>query len=378
MKYYAVVMGDWHFNSLGLIRSLGERGVPVVYLNMSEGGYGEHSRYTVKTYHSSDSIYEELLKVLDENEGTAVIFPSCDRAALVLDEKYSKLSGRCIVPNLGGNAKKYMDKQAMCAIAEKSGFNVPACIKVNFNENTYEEIKEFGFPCIIKPLLSVEGIKADISVCGNCDELEKAIEVFNSSGNAYKQVLVQRFVHGTENLMVGYCGCKVRKKRVLLYGQLEKTREYPIDRGSTSYAVIKKDTPFVDIDALNAFLERVGFEGLFDIDIKVVDNIPYFIEINFRNGAISYAFTAAGFNIPYTWYCEMTCQKVDPIEIRELLLMCERDDLNHVKDKNISIFKWLHDIRRTDVFMLHNRNDPQPFVQAYGKAVSRVLDILRK
>ena len=163
-----------------------------------------------------------------------------------------------------------------------------------------------------------------------------------------------------------------------MFGQLEKIREYPIDRGSTSFSVIKKDITFIDPETVDRFLDRVGFEGVFDLDIKVVDGKPYFIEINFRNGASSYAFTKAGFNMPLIWYQAKLGLETEKVHIDEVYMMSERDDLNNVIDRNISLFKWLKDVARTDVMMIFNRKDPQPFITAYNRFVNMVLSKIGK
>ena len=116
IENYAVVIGDWHFNSLGIIRSLGEKDIPVIFINLSDGGYGESSKYTYKTYHSEEdekSIVDTLLTVLDENKGKPVIFTACDKAAYAVDNSYALLCDKCFLPGLKGKAEEYMNKDNM-------------------------------------------------------------------------------------------------------------------------------------------------------------------------------------------------------------------------------------------------------------------------
>ncbi len=381
IENYAVVIGDWHFNSLGLIRSLGEEDIPVIYINLSEGGYGESSRYTLKTYHSGEEeqeIVDTLLKVIEENKGKPVIFTACDKAAFALDNHYEDLKNKCFLPNLKGKAAEYMNKENMCKAAKDAGFIVPETATVDFDESFKEKVKAFGFPCILKPVLSVEGSKSDIQICSDEYDLERAYDLFMKSEENYSRILVQQFIDGKKKQMMEYGGCKIEGKPVQVYGQLEKIREYPVNKGSTSYAVVKKEITHFEKCVLDKMLEAAGYEGLFDLEILLVDDVPYFIEINFRNGAIAYAFTKAGFNIPYIWYNGVLGKEIGNCEIKETVLMCERDDLNHVMDKNISIKQWLSDVRKTDVFMIYNKRDSQPFINAYNWVVNRVFSIISK
>lgn len=381
IENYAVVIGDWHFNSLGLIRSLGEEGIPVIYINLSEGGYGESSRYTFKTYHSGEKekeIVDALLTVIKENKGKPVIFTACDAAAFALDNHYEELKDKCFLPGLKGKAEEYMNKENMCKAAKEAGFIVPETDTFFLDANFKENIKDFGFPCILKPVLSVEGSKSDIQICYDIEDLDDIFDGLLNSKENYSRILVQRFVCGNKTEMFAFDGCKVLGKSVSVYGQLEKIREYPMKRGSTSYATIKKEITEFDVAVLDRFLESVGYEGLFDLDILKIDGVPYFIEINFRNGAMSYAFTKAGFNIPFVWYNDVLGKDIETCEIKETVLMCERDDLNHVTDKNISIMKWLSDVRKADVFMIYNKRDSKPFINAYNWVVNRVFSIIAK
>ncbi len=369
--FYAVVLGNWHFNSLGIVRSLGEQGVPVVSVNFSESGYADSSRYAQKVYHVKDhaQAMEVLRDIAGAAQGRGVLFPCSDQTALFLDENRSALEESFIVPHAGGNMGKWMQKDEMCAAAGRAGYNVPESRVLTAED--FAGLEKLPLPLIVKPLASVEGNKADIRVCWDGDAAKQIAKELGESG--YTRILAQTFLHGEKEQTVGYCGCKTRGAPVELYGQVEKIREYPAERGSASYAQIVPEVQYIDTEVLDRFLEETGFEGLFDLDIKVIDGTPWFIEINFRNGAYSYAFTAAGCNIPYTWFCAQTGQTLPERSIRQVRLMSERDDLNYVLDKQMSPFRWLRDLRKTDVCMIFNRRDREPFRAAYNKIAEFAL-----
>lgn len=371
---YAVVLGDWHFNALGIVRSLGEENVPVSFLNFSPQSYADSSRYVRQVVHVTDdeSALQALQTMAEQNAGRGVLFPSSDAAALFLDRNRQALEASFVVPHAGGEMETRMQKDKMCALAQRAGFHVPECRLLT--RERFGELADVQTPFIIKPLASVDGSKADIRVCRDASEAQQASQAFAQS--AYSRLLVQTFVGGTDELTVNYAGCKVAGKPVYVYGQLEKLREYPPERGSTSFAKIVPEITYFTADVLDRFLEESGFEGLFDLDIKVVDGTPWFIELNYRNGASSYAFTAAGFNIPYIWYCEKLGLPVAEIRLKALHLMSERDDLNYVLDKQLRPAQWLRDLRRTDVCMVFNRQDRGPFRAAYNGAVDAAMALL--
>lgn len=377
---FAIVIGDWHFNSLGLIRSLGEKGITVYFINYSDFGYGKDSKYTKKTYYAkSDSEALKLIKEIVKSENkSALLFPASDKSALFVDNKTNELKDICICPGLRGKASEYMKKDVMCKLAKEAGFTVPDFFTSDAQSFTVDKGCEFGFPFIIKPLRSVDGEKSDIIICRNKAECENAVASLQDNPEKFGSLLIQRYVSGKQELMVEYCGCKIPQKKVELYGQLEKQREYPPGRGSTSFATIKEDITFTDTSVVDRFLEAVGFDGIFDLEIKVVDSIPYFLEINFRNGAPSYAYTVGGHNIAYEWFCYHTGKAPDKISFRKTTLMSERDDLNNVIDKNIPLLKWLRDLRHSDTLMVFNKRDRLPFIKAYNKVAEHVVSLLTK
>ena len=91
----------------------------------------------------------------------------------------------------------------------------------------------------------------------------------------------------------------------------------------------------------------------------------YFMEINMRNDGNGICVTGAGVNLPYIWY--QYCvgedyQKEASNTIKDIFVMPEFDDFrNYVVSRRISLWDWIKDIRKTDVFMEFSNNDRMPF-----------------
>lgn len=378
---YAIVIGDWHFNSLGLVRSLGEMGITVFFINLSLFGYAENSKYVKKFFHvtAPEEIFTTIVMITKEVAGIPFLFPASDLAAMFLDNYYSQLKDICVCPGAKGNLERFMSKDEMCRLARNNGFNVPEFYKISIDAQWIKNLKNIPFPFIIKPEKSVDGNKSEIRICTNETDLKQAIDWIEKHLNEIKVLFVQQFVNGNNNLMVEYCGYKIQDKPVKLIGQLEKIREYPVNRGSTSFAVIKNNITYLDVEYLNSFLNEVEFDGIFDLELKVVDGHPYFIEINFRNGAPSYAFTVGGFNIPFNWLCEHSGLQIQQTHsFKETFLMSERDDLNHVIEKKLNVFSWLKNLKNCDTLMIYNKADKKPFIKAYNKIICLLTSFFTK
>src|SRR5436309_8951044 len=96
MSPVAVVM-NMFYTGLGIARSLGEQGIPVIGLTAHRGIYGNFTRYA-KTVSCPDSRNEpeallpHLLRIGEEIGHRAVIFPTRDDDLLFLDRFREELT----------------------------------------------------------------------------------------------------------------------------------------------------------------------------------------------------------------------------------------------------------------------------------------------
>lgn len=377
IKNKAIVIGSDHYNTLGVVRSLGERGIPVYLILMTEKeGFVSKSKYIAKSWSVSSSekgILEILLKQFNNEKYKPVIIPTSDFAVKVIDNNLDMLKYKYIMPNVKnvqGNITKLMNKKVMNEIAIKSGLTVPKTWEIFLN-NQYRFPDELTFPCIVKPVCSVEGKKEDIVVCKN--QLALKNNLFKLK-NSYNRVLIQEYVDGEDAIMVNIAGYIAINRHIILPAIIEKVREYPLNTGSTSYAKAVKSSVYVkNVNKIYGFLSNLGYSGLFDIDFKFAKNKLYFIEINFRNGASGYALTKAGVNLPYLWYLEASGFNIDRLKKdidRDYYFMMEARDIKHVLNRNIKLMTWLKDLIRTRSFLLINLRDMKPLIaRLYRKQV---------
>lgn len=121
-----------------------------------------------------------------------------------------------------------------------------------------------------------------------------------------------------------------------------------------------------DKDACVKFLKHIGYSGLFSLEfIRDKNGVDFFMEINFRNDGNSVCVTASGMNLPYIWYLYNSGQSYSKEltyeSMKEVIVMPEFEDFANVKNGNISLFKWLLDVKNTDRFMEFSKYDQKPF-----------------
>ena len=376
----AIIISDNHYNGLGVIRSLGEKGIKIILILLitNKNTYIDKSKYVNITYkcnHNDDEIFNIIRKHLN-NEENNILFPLSDYAAIFCDKYYDILINKhnIIVPHAKGKLLEYENKMNMAIIASKFNIITPSHFilnLININKN------ELSYPLIIKPLLSINGKKSDIKTVNNEIEYNNVISYYKK--NNYKKVMVEEYITSDDSYMLEIMGYVTKNGDVYCGPIVKKIREYPINNGSTSYACFLHQHSCIDIQKIVEFVKYLNFYGVFDIEFKYSNGIAYFIEINFRNGAPSYSLTNIGFNIIYNWYCDACNIRVkNNIKIKNKFFMCEQIDIINCLKGEINIIKWIYQyITSKKIFF--NIHDTLPVLFYYKSlfvyGIKRILKI---
>lgn len=370
-----VIIGPNHINTLGLIRSLGENGVkPYVIIFDSSNNFVSSSRYIKKSWIVNPCAADVLNAFheisLDHTNDKPFIVPSSDMAVKILDVNYNLLRDNFFLPNCNykqGEILKRMDKYIMCETAAKADLNVPKGILVNINRQSYcfrikEELtqNQIQFPIIIKALSELD--KNSISICRTEHELKAYMKNLNEQDSPF---FIQEYIIIEEEFGIsGYSYHDGNSIFVNIPGIIHKIRRSKIALGSTTYAKITPYDIDYPIDGFINYLNAIKYTGIFDIEM-IRDNKGrfYFIEINYRNGAYGYAYLKAGDNLPLGYACLVKNGGVyENKRIKEKYLINDISDLQNVKDRSISFFKYLKDYLSSNVHLLFNLKDIKPFI----------------
>ena len=132
MRPTAIVMNMFH-SGLGIARSLGEHGVPVIGLTARRGMYGNFTSYA-RIRHTPDSrdqpeaLLIDLLKLGREIDGRSVIFPTRDDDVLFLDRYREELGKHfsLVIPS-GPAVHACLNKWETHCAAMRAGVASPKC-----------------------------------------------------------------------------------------------------------------------------------------------------------------------------------------------------------------------------------------------------------
>ena len=299
--YLFIAFAIEHYNPLGVIRSLGQKGIHPDYIAIKGRiRLSSKSKY-LNRVHEVETVedgYEVLLReygdVAQKTGKKPFIICSDDKTIGYLDLHYDELKDKFTFFNAGqkGRINDYMDKFRILELAKKHGLNILESRVVKRGEIPSDLV----YPIITKSISpNSGGWKSDVFICENSYELNEAVKKIKS-----EEVMLQRFVEKKNEYAVEGCSVNHGKDTLLsiysTYNYLIKGYYSPY---RTSGSFDKEDTIG---KGLRGMIEEIEFEGIFDAEFLLgPDGQYYFLEINFRNTTWSYASAVVGMPLPYIW-----------------------------------------------------------------------------
>lgn len=365
---FIVFCGD-NGNSLGLCRSLGEKGIdPIVVLYVSNPYLINHCKYVKHIYHV-ESIEAGLDLIIAQwgNESLKPFLYTMDEdVAQLLDQRYDDLIDHFYFFHSGkqGRLTYYLDKKHTCDLAEGCGIPQPKGEVLKKGELP----KTLRYPVLTKVTMSTKGAwKDDVYVCNNEDELKEAYTHIVAD-----ELLVQEFIDKKNELCID--GVSIRGGEEIFFSY---TSEYlRMSKQSFGNYMLMKQYDNQEVkDKLAKILRRTHYSGIFDAECLIGQNDElYFLEINFRNSGWSYAHTFGGVNLPYLWAKWTSEGKINPHDcaLREkpFTAMGELGDLSYVLHSHeISLWTWIKQFRSCECTYLYNAQDPWPFYTAIWRRI---------
>ena len=301
-----LVIGGNHHNTLGMVRSLGSKGLlsEVCLIADPSSKIVVKSKYILQTMiFSTEELLIAYLKEKREKNSSfkTVVLIGSDHVAAVVDDNYEDLKDNYVVFNAKGNLSQLMNKETMCQMAVEIGFNVPRHVVVNLDkahQDTILNCKSIDYPCITKAISSIEGSKTDTTICKN----ENDLKLFLSKPDLCRTIQIEQFIE--KEFEYQFIGLSLDDgKYVLIPGHSQINRPKGIQNTFFFPYVVNDDSFSNTLKKAKDFILRTGYEGIFSMEfIRGKDGKDYFLEINYRNDGNAICVTDAGFNLPYIWY----------------------------------------------------------------------------
>ncbi len=355
-----VVFATDSFNTLGVIRALGEAGIRPYLVLWDHAKLSNHSKYVKEYYlsHGLENGIQYILSKFGDEQEKPFIFATSDDTVSCLDLHYDELKDKFYFYNAGGQGRitRLMEKGYLPQIAESCGLRIPKTEEVKNGELP----KTLSYPVITKsPTSTIHNWKSNVHICNNEGELLKAFELINQD-----RVVIQEFIEKVDE--IDYEGFVINDGKDL-YMPLDN-RYYRLEEDSYGdYAYIERNPRPELLEPIKKLFEQIGYNGIFEMEFLVDKNgNTYFLEINFRSSAWIYAFNKCGVNLPYMFALSTLQNKLDVASenIKKLpfsLMNSVRDFNKNVLTRKVSLWQWLRDFMSADCFFYYNRHDMKPF-----------------
>lgn len=367
-----VVLGGDHYNTLWTIRSLGIVGIKsfVIINTDCQRSFVTKSKYVQKYWFAKteQQILDILANKIENDSRKTIIICSSDVCADLIDRNYTVLNEKFILPNInnqGNQVSYWMNKDVMSEAAREAGFNVPKTWHFNSLENNVDLPTDIIYPCILKPQKSSMGSKYDFSICENESQLRYQLQELKKRET---DVILQEYLK--PDFEISFLGVNLPNAgKNVIPGLLYKlgTCQSVHNMGMPTYACVHPNLePYIDIDVVNRYFDKIRYYGLYSIEFFVTNQKPYFLEINLRTDGDMFVYTKAGVNMPLLWVLDVTGHDIQCYKQQVNKVVYGMTEISYIKylDKK-KWWKIFGDLWRSKCFSIFNIRDVKPFIYKF-------------
>lgn len=363
MQNRVLVIGGNHQNTLGVIEALGQKGVRscVIILGHINGSFVLKSKYVEKGWICEDeeAVVSSILTGFKPVERKAIAIACSDDAANILDAHYEQLNKLLVIPTVkeAGTLIYWTNKEKMTETAKRLGITIPSSWMIN--DKTIPA--DIEYPCVIKPITSVNHGKKGFAKCIN----EKELQAYLKSKQEGEPVQVQQYIEKEYEFQ--FIGCSLKEgDEVIIPGRthIETTTEFNnlVFLCYDSYDASFEQT----VEDSKLFVKETGYSGLFSIEfMRGKDGKDYFLEMNFRNDGNGISVTSSGTNLPYIWYLYASGgdykAEIANSTVKTTYMMPEISFFLSMINGEISFREWLADRKKTTCYLTRFEEDIEPY-----------------
>ena len=267
----AVVMGA-DYRALGVVRSLGRRGIPVWVVKQGGHLVAVASRYTPRTVSWPDGGDQAKIEFLldlsaKHNLDGWLLIPTDDYTVGLASGHHKALASkyRLTVPPWE-TLRWACDKRLLHELAEKLGIDQPwtAC---PLNREHLAAI-DCPFPVILKPAVRLQPSNLAIPKAWLAEDRDRLLARYDQASALLpvEDLLVQEIVPGGGEAQFSYAAL-CDNGRSLASVVARRTRQFPKDFGQLSTYVETVDLPEI-IEPAERLLTEVRFHGLAEVEFK--------------------------------------------------------------------------------------------------------------
>jgi D-aspartate ligase len=370
-----LVLGANYHGSLGIIRSLGELGIPVYGTYSDERGPATYSKYCRKAFQwryrpGSDDCVHQLIKIGDEIGRPCVLIPTWDETAIFVAEHYAEISRRFIYPQQASElANKLVSKKDMYLLAKQFGIptaetTLPKCLT---------DIEKFAnsakFPVLLK---GSDGNRLKrhanrkMAIVHTPEELVQLYVEMEDPETP--NLMLQEYIpapKGSDWMWNGYFN---EDSECLVGFTGQKLRQTPVYTGMASLGICRTNS--IVMKRTIDWMKQLGYRGVLDIGYRYDhrDGEYKVLDVNPRIGATFRLFVGHNtLDVARALYLDMTGQAVPAAVSREgrkwLVELDFKSCIDYHRDGTLTFREWRESLRGIEEFGYFRSDDLRPFAR---------------
>jgi D-aspartate ligase len=305
----AVVIGG-DYQGLGIVRSLGRRGVDVLVVD-DERSIGRRSRFATAAVRVPELRDEEatVATLLDLGERYEldgwVVFPTREETVAALSRHRERLTRQFRIPTPPWEVVKWAwDKRNTYEIAAELGVATPHTWVVG-SELELDAI-DGQPPFAVKPAIKEHFLYATGAKAWRADTRAQLRERFRAAADLVgaEEVIVQELIPGGGEAQLAYCAF-FREGRSAASMVVRRLRQHPPLFGRASTFVETIEHPELE-ELSERFLSRIDYYGLVELEYKhdARDGQLKLLDVNARTWGYHSLGQRAGVDFPYLMYAD--------------------------------------------------------------------------
>lgn len=382
-----VVLGS-DFKGLGVIRSLGQRGIPCALIdNLPRSAW--FSRYVTKHFKwngplDTDDFLQFLLAIGKEHHLTGwVLFPVQDDTVELVAHHTSQLATCYQLVTQNWDVVRWAhDKRLTYQMAQEVGVPYP---KTWYPESE-DQLKtlDITFPTILKPAISIHfqhALRLKALPVHSMGELLKQYHLVAKIIHP-QEIMIQEIIPGDGSTQYSV-GTFCKNGQVLQSLTARRTRQYPIDYGLGSSFVEAIEVPLIG-QLAEKLLYVMGVSGMVEVEFKYDkrDEQYKLLDINVRPWGWHTLCIKCGLDLPYIQYCDALGHKMSaPIkphyDIHWVRLLTDIPaGIQEIRAGMTTPIAYVHSLLGKTAFSVFAWHDPLPALGDLGVAFSRAAKML--
>ena len=375
----AIVAGGG-VNALGVVRSLGQAGVPVSVLDVDQRSPAMRSRWGAVQVVSSlegPAFMEELRRIAAPMGPRVVLFLTEEKTVNTVSELRASLPASVLI-RLPEHQRlmQLMHKQGFQELAESIGAPVPRTVRLQGSQDL-PLVRALNYPCVLKPSEKSYEYGARFKKAYKVASAEEVDVLYREIEPVFADMVVQEWIEGADSdiyFCLQYIG---RQGQVVSSFPGRKIRSWPPRIGGTASCTAAWEHAQELSETTASFFRQVGFTGMGSMEYKrdARDGLFYMVEPTVgRTDFQQEVATVNGCNIPLAAYCHelgLSVPEIFPVSPKCIWRDQQADRWSRQESGTEADTR---DLDGCPVVDAHWRwNDPLPWVDDFSRRVAGKL-----